>query len=334
MRFATLHDSQQPGGRLMLVSRDLRLAVSTAGIAATLLDALQRWSEVEGPLRALATALEEGEAAGAVPFQSWDCCAPLPAAPQWCESPAFLHHGRLVERAFGTPQIPQFDSVPVMARGASDAFLGPFDDVQLPDEAHGIDFEGGFAVVVDDVPRGCEPLQALRHVKLLLQTNAWSLRALGLHEVNTGRGFLQSRPATSMAPLAVTPDELGSAWHNGRMHLALHVAWNGQRFGKPQGGDMHFSFGDLVAHAAHTRRLQAGSIIAAGPVSNTARGAGSACIVERRLIEMVDKGAARTGFMLFGDRVRMVARDPSVGAPFGAIDQRIVQCRAPVARLR
>jgi fumarylacetoacetate (FAA) hydrolase len=214
-----------------------------------------------------------------------------------------------------------------MSRGASDHLLGPFDDVALPAEAHGIDFEGGFAVVVDDVPMGCAPQQALRHVKLLMQYNAWSLRALGLHEINTGHGLVQSKPATSFAPLAVTPDELGSAWHNGRIHMALHVAWNGQRFGKPHGGEMHFGFGDLIAHAAHTRRLSAGTIIGAGPVSNTSRGVGSACIAERRLIEMLDRGAARTGFMLFGDRVRMVARDTSVGAPFGATDQRVVQVR-------
>lgn len=334
MRFATLPDSQRRDGRLMLVSRDLQQAVSTAAITPTLLDALQRWSEVQGALRALARALEEGAAPHCVPFQPWDCRAPLPAAPLLCESPAFLQYGRLLERALSTLPIPLFERVPVMARGASDEFLGPFDDVHLPDDALGIDFEGGFAVVVDEVPMGCEPLAALGHIKLLLQTNAWSLRALGLHEVNTGHGFLQSRPAVSVAPLAVTPDELGSAWHNGRVHLALHVAWNGQRFGKPHGGEMHFSFGHLVAHAAHTRRLNAGTIIAAGPVSNAARGAGSACIAERRLIEMLDVGAARTGFMFYGDRVRMVARDPSVGAPFGAIDQRVVQSRAPVAQHR
>jgi len=224
------------------------------------------------------------------------------------------------------------DTVPVMARGASDDFLGPFDEVQLPDEAHGIDFEGGFAVAVDEVPMGCDALTAQRHIKLLLQYNTWSLRALSLHEANTGHGLLQARPATSFAPLASTPDELGSCWHNGRVHLALHVAWNGQRFGKPHGSEMQFSFGDLVAHAARTRRLSAGTLIGAGPVSNVARSAGAACIAERRLVEMVDRGAARTGFMLFGDRVRMVARDPSVGAPFGAIDQRVVHVRPVLQR--
>jgi fumarylacetoacetate (FAA) hydrolase len=334
MRLATLHDSLHADGRLMLVSRDLHQAVPTARITPTLLDALQRWPEVEGPLHALARALEDGDAEEAEPFRSWDCRAPLPAAPLWCESMAFLAHPRLAQQAYSTEPIPQLDTVPVMARGASDEFLGPFDDVQLPEESHGIDFEGGFAVAVDEVPVGCDPLQALHHVKLLLQYNAWSLRALALHEVNTGHGLLQARPATSFAPLAVTPDELGSCWHNGRTHLALHVAWNGQRFGKPHGGEMHFSFGELIAHAARTRRLAAGTLVGAGPVSNAARGAGSACIAERRLVEMVDRGAARTGFMLFGDRVRMVARDPSVGAPFGAIDQRVVHVRAPLAQLR
>jgi fumarylacetoacetate (FAA) hydrolase len=334
MRFATLHDSQHADGQLMLVSRDLHQAVPATHIAPTLLDALRRWDEVEGPLHALARALEDGDAEFAEPFRSWDCRAPLPTAPLWCESMAFLPHARLVERAYNTPPIPQVDTVPVMSRGASDDFLGPFDDVQLPDETHGIDFEGGFAVATDEVPMGCDPLQALGHVKLLLQYNAWNLRALGLHEVNTGHGLLQSRPATSFAPLAVTPDELGSCWHNGRVHLALHVAWNGQRFGKPNGGEMQFSFGDLVAHAARTRRLNAGTLVGAGPVSNVARDAGSACIAERRLVEMVDRGAARTGFMLFGDRVRMVARQPTVGAPFGAIDQRVVLPHPQLRQLR
>ena len=333
MRFATLHESQHADGQLMLVSRDLHQAVPVTHIAPTLVHALRRWDEVEGPLQALAQALEDGDAECAEPFRSWDCRAPLPTAPLWCEALAFLPYARLAEHAYNAPPIPQIGTVPVMARGASDDFLGPFEDVQLPDETHGIDFEGGFAVAVDDVPMGCDALQALGHVKLLLQYNAWNLRALGAHEVNTGHGLLQARPATSFAPLAVTPDELGSCWHQGRVHLALHVAWNGQRFGKPHGCEMQFSFGDLVAHAACTRRLSAGTVLGAGPVSNMARDAGSACIAERRLVEMVDRGAARTGFMLFGDRVRMVARDPAVGTPFGAIDQRVVPPRALLRQL-
>jgi fumarylacetoacetate (FAA) hydrolase len=239
-----------------------------------------------------------------------------------------------MERAFNTPPIPLFDPVPVMYQGASDDFLGPHDDVPLPDEAHGIDFEGEFGVIVDDVPMGCTPAVALTRVRLLVQLNDWSLRALGPHEMKTGFGFLQAKPSTAFAPLAITPDELGEAWRDGRVQLPLHVHWNGRRFGEPDGGEMNFGFGDLIAHAARTRRLRAGTEIGSGTVSNVARAAGSACIAERRVIEMIDEGRAGTAFMRFGDRVRMAATDPQGGTPFGVIDQRVVGLheRGPLAQ--
>jgi fumarylacetoacetate (FAA) hydrolase len=324
MKFASIPDGSRDGG-LVIVSRDLRLAVSAASIAESLREALERWHEVEARLQSLSDALNAGQAQGAQGFDAWRASAPLPRSPQWCESAAFLNLGRLMQKALDTPPIPRFDAVPVMARGASDHFLGPHADVQLPDEAHCIDFEGGFGVVVDDVRVGCSAAYALSRIRLVVQTSTWNLRALAMHEMNTGLGLLQSRPATSFAPVAVTPDELGPAWQNGRVHLALHVAWNGQRFGKPHGREMHFDFGELVAHAARTRPLLAASIIGSGVVSNGARGVGAACILERRFVEMLDQGKAQTGYMRFGDRVRMVARDAEVGAPFGAIDQRVVK---------
>ncbi len=327
MKFATQKDGSLDG-RLILVSRDLSRAVAAPRIAASLLDALQRWEAVRGPLQDLADALDAGGADGSFDFLVTGCAAPLPRSPQWLDGSSFLNHGRLMERAFNTPPIPDFDTVPVMYQGASDDFLGPCGDVPLPAEADGIDFEGEFGVVCGPVPMGVEPEAALACIRLIVQINDWSLRALGMREMKTGFGFLQAKPSTAFAPVAVTPDELGDAWHGGRVRMKLQVQWNGQRFGEPDGGEMNFHFGQLVAHAARTRRLSAGTVIGSGTVSNVARAAGSACIAERRVIEKLDQGEIRTGFMKFGDRVRMQAHfaDGRAG-PFGAIDQRVV--RAP-----
>lgn len=327
MKFATLKDGSLDG-RLVVVSRDLRRAVAVPEIAPSLLQALQRWDEVGSALQAVSDALNAGRAAGAIDFDPRACAAPLPRSPQWLDGSAFLNHGRLMEQAFGSPPIPDFDTIPVMYQGASDDFLGPHDDVPLPAEADGIDFEGEFGVVCAEVPMAASPARALEAVRLLVQLNDWSLRALGPREMKTGFGFLQAKPSTAFAPVAVTPDELGPAWRDGRVQLRLHVRWNDERFGEPHGGEMNFSFGDLVAHAARTRRLAAGTIVGSGTVSNVARAAGSACIAERRVIEKIDLGEIRTGFMRFGDRVRMQAMfDDGGDGPFGAIEQRVVAAR-------
>jgi fumarylacetoacetate (FAA) hydrolase len=309
---------------LLVVSRDLHLAVDATTIARNLLAALERWDDVAARLQALSDAVNGGRQVGAFAFDPARCMAPLPRTFQWCDASAFLNHGRLMERAFNTPPIPDFDTIPVMYQGASDDFLGPHDDVPLPDEAQGIDFEGEFGVIVDKVPMGATPALALAAVRLVVQVNDWSLRALGPREMKSGFGFLQAKPSTSFAPVAITPDELGDAWHDGRVHLDLAVEWNGQPFGHPNGREMNFGFGDLVAHAARTRRLGAGTIIGSGTVSNADRAVGSACIAERRVIEIIDHGEPRTGFMRFGDRVRMCARGAAGDAPFGVIEQRVV----------
>jgi fumarylacetoacetate (FAA) hydrolase len=325
MKFATLKDGT-PDGRLVIVSRDGAAALAVPDIATSLLDALQRWEAVHGRLQQASDALNAGAAAGAITFDPRACAAPLPRSPQWLDGSAFLNHGRLMEQAFNTPPIPDFDTIPVMYQGASDDFLGPHDDVPLPTEAHGIDFEGEFGVVCGAVPMAATPAQALAAVRLVVQINDWSLRALGPREMKSGFGFLQAKPSTAFAPVAVTPDELGDAWQGGRVHLDLHVQWNGERFGAPNGREMNFGFGELVAHAARTRRLTPGCIVGSGTVSNVARSAGSACIAERRVIEKIDQGEIRTAFMRFGDRVRMQARfDDGRDGPFGVIEQRVVQ---------
>lgn len=328
MKFATLKDGTLDGC-LALVSRDGQRAVRASAVAASLIDALQRWDEVHLPLCDLYESLNAGSAPGAFAFDPAACAAPLPRCPQWLDGSAFLNHGRLMEEAFNSPPIPLFDTVPVMYQGASDDFLGPHDDVPLPSEADGIDFEGEFGVVTGPVPMGVSPEAALACVRLVVQINDWSLRALGPHEMKTGFGFLQAKPSTAFAPVAVTPDELGEAWRDGRVQMRLQVQWNGERFGEPHGGEMNFHFGQLIAHAARTRRLTPGCIVGSGTVSNVSRAAGSACIAERRVIEKIDQGEIRTGFMRFGDRVRMQARfDGGADGPFGVIDQRVVAMAA------
>lgn len=325
MRFATLEDGSLDG-RLVVVSHDGTRAAEVPHLATSLIQALQRWEVVQPALQDVQDALNAGSTAGAIAFDPRACAAPLPRSPQWLDGSAFLNHGRLMEQAFNTPPIHDFDTVPVMYQGASDDFLGPHDDVPLPDEAHGIDFEGEYGVVCGAVTMGVSSEAALGCIRLVVQLNDWSLRALGPHEMKTGFGFLQAKPSTAFAPVAVTPDELGDAWQHGRVAMPLHLQWNGERFGEPDGREMNFHFGQLVAHAARTRRLAAGTIIGSGTVSNVARAAGSACIAERRVIEKIDEGAIRTGFMRFGDRVRMQARfaDGREG-PFGVIEQRVVR---------
>jgi fumarylacetoacetate (FAA) hydrolase len=324
MRLATLRDGSLDG-RLIVVSRDLTRAVAATSIAPNLLDALQRWDAVKQPLADLCDALDAGDVPNPFAFDPARCAAPLPRSPQWLDASAFLNHGRLMERAFNTPPIPDFDTIPVMYQGASDDFLGPNDDLPLPSMDDGIDFEGEFGVICGPVPMAVSPEAALDRVRLVVQINDWSLRALGPREMATGFGFLQAKPSTSFAPIAVTPDELGDAWRNGRVQMRLQVQWNGERFGEPHGGEMNYDFGQLVAHAARTRRLTAGTIVGSGTVSNTSRSAGSACIAERRVIEKLDLGEVRTGFMKFGDRVRMQARfDDGRDGPFGTIEQRVV----------
>ena len=334
MKFATLKNGHTDG-QLVVVSRDGRQAVAATRIAPCLLDAVQRWDAVRLPLQELSDALNAGRAADAFAFDPTRCSAPLPRSPQWLDGSAFLNHGRLMEQAFNTPPIPQFDTVPVMYQGASDDFLGPHDDVPLPSEADGIDFEGEFGVICGPVPMAASPQAALECVRLVVQINDWSLRALGPHEMKTGFGFLQAKPSTAFAPVAVTPDELGSGWRDGRVQMRLHVEWNRERFGAPHGGEMNFHFGQLVAHAARTRRLTAGCIVGSGTVSNVSRSAGSACIAERRVIEKIDEGSIRTGFMHFNDRVRMQAKfDDGRDGPFGVIDQRLVALDpAPESRI-
>lgn len=328
MKLATLKN-ETLDGRLVVVSRDLSQAVEATSIAPNLLTALQDWQRCKPLLEQLYQDLQTGQATGAFSFDPAQAAAPLPRAPQWCDASAFLNHARLMETAFNTDPLPDADTIPLMYQGASDDFLGAFDDVPLPDEAHGIDFEGEFGVIVNHVPMSCPAQHALQHIALLVQINDVSLRSFGPREMRTGFGFLHAKPSSSFAPVAITPDELGDAWADARVKLPLHIEYNGEWFGHPNGAEMNFGFDQLIAHAALTRKLTAGTIIGSGTVSNAQREAGSACIAERRAIELIDQGASKTSFMQFGDRVRMQATAANGSAPFGVIDQRVVKAPAP-----
>lgn len=326
MKLATLKNGSRDG-RLVIVSRDLSRAVDASAVAPTLQRAIENWSRVEPQLQALSATLNAGKAADAFAFDPAQAMAPLPRAYQWCDGSAFLSHGALMQRAFNLEPIEGAEQTPLMYQGAGDDFLGARDDIALPSENQGIDFEGEFVVLVDEVPMGCSAEQALRHIKLVLLINDVSLRALAPREMKTGFGFLQAKPSSSFAPVAITPDELGDAWQDGRVHLPLQVQWNGQWFGHPHGAQMNFNFAQLIAHAALTRRLGPGTLIGSGTVSNAERSAGSACIAERRAIEMIESGAAKTAYMRFGDRVHMEVVGSDGQSLFGAIDQRIVQAQ-------
>lgn len=324
MKLATYHDGTRDG-QLWIVSRDLKRAIPATGIAASMLAAIEDWDKAAPFLAQAYDRLNEGNEPFATPFAPERCLAPLPRAPQWLDASAFLNHGRLMDKAFNNPANPDFETIPLVYQGASDDFRGPLAPVEFPDEALCIDMEGEFGVILSDVPMGTSAEKALDHVRLLVQINDWSLRAAGPREMRAGFGFLQAKPSTSFAPVAVTPDEIAPHWHDGRVNLQLYVEINGREVGRANGREMHFSFAELIAHCTKTRRLTAGTILGSGTVSNEDRAAGSSCISEIRVIEMLDEGSARTPFLSFGDKVRLEARLPDGSSPFGIIDQQVVK---------
>lgn len=320
MKLASLQNGTRDG-KLVLISRDLSRYVDCADVALTMQEALDNWADVSPRLAVIADRLER-EKSG-LPFNPTEALAPLPRAWQWLDGSAFATHGELMQQAYDLPPIPT--DKPLMYQGLSHHFAPGHADMRFPSEEDGIDFEAEFAVIVDDVPLGVSPDQAMEHIKLILLLNDWSLRVLGAAEMRTGFGWVQAKPPCSAAPVAVTPDELDGAWQNGRVHLPVTVRLQGVLFGAAQGGVMDFGFHDLIAHAARTRSLCAGTIIGSGTVSNAdCRAVGSSCIAERRAIEKIDLGAPRTAFMQFGDHVEIevFASERSV---FGKIKQDVAQ---------
>ncbi|BFM09206.1 fumarylacetoacetate hydrolase family protein [Halioxenophilus aromaticivorans] len=322
MKFASLANGTRDG-LPVLVNRALTQAVAINHLAPSLRELLENWQQHHSELTALGDELEAGKLSAAISFNPQEVLAPLPRAWQWLDGSLFLNHGELMQKAFHLEPIADADTIPLVYQGASDDLKGPGHAIECPSVEHGIDFEGEFAVIVDEVPMGTGADNALDYVRLIMLVNDVSLRALAPREMKTGFGFVQAKPATSFSAVAITPDELGDAWRNGRVCLPLHMRWNEQWFGHPNGEEMHFGFHQLISHAAATRTLSAGTIIGSGTVSTQDRSAGSACISERRALDVIEHGEIRTPFMQPGDRVQIYTELANGEKPFGAIDQRV-----------
>jgi fumarylacetoacetate (FAA) hydrolase len=333
MKLATMKDGSRDG-TLALVSRDLSRIVAVPEIAPTLQSVLDAWDATAPRLEQLYAQLNEGKVTRAVAFDPRLAHSPLPRAYQWADGSAYVNHVELVRRARGATMPAEFWTDPLMYQGGSDGFLAPMDDMVFPDEAWGIDFEAEVAVITGDVPMGATPHEAGSHVRLLMLVNDVSLRSLIPAELGKGFGFLQGKPASSFSPVAATPDELGTAWHDGKLHLPLITHLNDALFGHPDAGvDMTFGFPQLIAHAAKTRALAAGTIIGSGTVSNkegdgpgrpaASGGVGYSCIAEQRTVETILAGKPSTPFLRFGDRVRIEMLDDKGRSIFGAIEQTV-----------
>jgi fumarylacetoacetate (FAA) hydrolase len=323
MKFASLKSGRD--GELILVSRDLTRAVRTTGIARTMQEALDNWKKVAPLLKPLYDLLNAGRAEGQFPFEPSKCAAPLPRAYQWADGSAYVTHVELVRKARNAEMPPSFWTDPLMYQGSSDNFLGANDAIEMADEAWGIDLEAEVAVVTSDVPMGATPEMAAQYIQLVMLVNDVSLRNLIPNELAKGFGFLQSKPATAFSPVAVTPDELGDAWKDGKVHLPLISHINGNLFGRPNAGiDMTFNFPQLIAHAAKTRYLGAGTIIGSGTVANkNHEEVGSSCLAEKRCLETIATGAPKTSFLKFGDSVKIDMLDDKGNSIFGAIEQKV-----------
>jgi len=329
MKLATLKDGTRDG-QLAVVARDLKSAALADGIAPTLQRALDDWNFIAPQLEELADELNAGRARHSFDFEPKNCMAPLPRAFQWADGSAYVNHVELVRRARHAEMPESFWTDPLMYQGGSDDFLGPTDDILLGSSDWGIDFEGEIAVITDDVTMGTSAADAGRHIRLLMLVNDVSLRNLIPAELGKGFGFFQSKPASAFSPVAVTPDELGEAWADGKVHLPLRATWNGVLVGQPHAGtDMVFSFPQLIAHLVKTRNARAGSIVGSGTVSNKDAKKGYTCIAEKRCLETIADGAPKTPFMQFGDTIRIEMLDAGGKSVFGAIDQTVTEAALP-----
>lgn len=324
MKLATLKNDKRDG-KLVVVSKDLTRAICVPDIAETMQQALDHWQICKPKLEDCYEKLNDGTLNNTLPFAEQNIASPLPRAFQWADASAYVNHVELVRKARGAQMPDSFWHDPLMYQGGSDTFLGPFDDIPLLDEAWGLDFEGELAIITNDVPMNITPDEAKNAVCLLMLVNDVSLRNLIPNELAKGFGFFQSKPASAFSPVAVTPDELGQAWDGKKVHLPLISHLNEKLFGQPNAGiDMTFDFPTLISHAAKTRNLSAGTIIGSGTISNYDRSKGSACIAEKRMLEVLEHGKPQTDFMKIGDRVRIEMFDQNNKTIFGAIHQQVV----------
>ncbi len=325
MKLATMKNGSRDGS-LYVVDRHMNRAVSAAAIARTMQEALDEWDVAEPRLKQLYNDLNEGHVSNTIPFDTTRCMAPLPRAYQWVDGSAYVNHVELVRKARGVEMPPSFWTDPLMYQGLSDSFIGPTDDIELADESWGIDFEAEVTVVTGDVPMGVTPADARQHIKLIMLVNDVSLRYMAKEELQKGFGFVNCKPTCAFSPVAVTPDELGDAWDGGKVHLPLITHRGDTLFGKPNAGvDMVFDFPTLIAHAAKTRRLTAGSVVGSGTVSNKDTSVGSSCIVEQQTLEKLSTGEVKTPFLKFGERVHIEMLDKEGKSIFGAINQKLVK---------
>ena len=321
MKLASLKSGRD--GRLVVVNKTMNRYVSVTEIAPTLQNALDNWSTCGPSLRKISQALEENQIESET-FDPSFCASPLPRAFHWVDGSAYVNHVELVRKARNAEIPDSFWSDPLVYQGGSDTFLAPQEDIKITDEAWGIDFEAEVAVIVDDVPMGVSEEDAAQHIQLLMLVNDVSLRNLIPGELSKSFGFYQSKPSSSFSPVAVTPDDLGEAWSDGKLHLPLRVALNEKLIGEPNAGiDMTFNFPRLIAHVAKSRALCAGTIIGSGTVSNVDRSSGSCCLAEVRMLEIIADGKPKTEFMKFGDCVKIEMCDAQGKSIFGEIKQTV-----------
>jgi fumarylacetoacetate (FAA) hydrolase len=313
-------------GDPVLVSRDGKKAIGIHHIVTSVREAVENWRAVQPKLEKLYQELNSKNLPGAIEVDENQFLSPLPRSFQWVDGSAYLQHVKLVRKARNAPLPEDLETNPLVYQGGSDSFLGPREDIPMVDFSHGVDFEGEVAVVTDHVPMGTSALKALDHIILIMIVNDVSLRGLIPAELSKGFGFVQSKPSSAFAPFAVTPDELGDAWKNGRVHLPLLSEYNGQWFGNPDAGAMHFNFGELIAHLAMTRDLGPGSIIGSGTVSNEDIKRGSSCLAEKRMLEQINEGKITTPFMKAGDTIKFEMKNKAGENVFGTIFQKVRQC--------
>jgi fumarylacetoacetate (FAA) hydrolase len=324
MKLATLKSSSRDG-QLVVVSRDLEHAVVVGDHVPTMQFAMENWVDVEHILQDHYSALNNGASSNQFKFDPKNAMAPLPRAHQFVDASAFLNHGKIIDEAFNIT-VKKVAGIPVMIQRQSDDFWPPCDDYPFITEADNGDFEGEFAVIVDDTPMGSTAEVAGSKIRLVMIMNDVSMRTHLFRELQMGFGLINAKPATVFSPVAVTPDELGSSWQDGRIHLDMQVYRNGELFGHPNGSEMDWSFGELLAHLAYNRNLKAGTILGSGTVSNKAyRTVGSACLAERRAVEKIDTGEFHTPFLQFGERLRFEVLNEKNESIFGAIDHKFLK---------
>ncbi len=324
MKLATLKNGTRDG-QLIVVRRDGMRYVSGAEVAPTLQAVLDDWDNKAPQLEEVSKRLNSGEIEGTeIDFN--ELLSPLPRAYEWVDGSAFLNHVRLVRKARNAEPPKTLETDPLVYQGGSGVFLAPRDDIPLADEKWGCDFEAEICVYLGDTPQGVKEAEAEKHIRLFTICNDVSLRGLIPPELAKGFGFFTSKPATAFAPFAVTPDELGDAWKDGRLHLYMRSTYNGELVGKVHAGpEMHFSFPRLIEHVCQTRSMTAGTILGSGTISNEDRSAGISCLAERRMIEIIDEGAAKTPFMKPGDTIQIEMFDEAEENLFGTIQQKVIK---------